>query len=65
MKLLAWILVTFALLVITTFVIVLIGRFTIGYERIYYWIGTFAAAWVYQRCARWIIDKLTDKHEQI
>jgi len=65
MKWLAWILVALALSVIGAFVIVLIGRFTIGYERIYYWIGIFATAEVYQRCARWIIDKTTDKNERI
>lgn len=65
MKLLAWILTGIAIYLIVVFIVCLIGHYTIGSERIIYHIGGFAIAYVSFRCARWIIDKITKKHEQV
>lgn len=63
MKWLAGVLTGIAIYLIVVFIVCLIGYCTIGSERIIYHIGGFAIAYASLRCARWIIGKITDKHE--
>jgi len=65
MKWLVWFLLAHVIAVIACAIIALIGYFTIGHERIYLFIGGFTIGICCSRCAWWIINKITDKHEQV
>ncbi len=63
MKLFAFTSVMMFIIVIISIIIAIIGNFTIGAERIVYYIGCVAIGAFSSRCAHRIIDKITYKDE--
>ncbi len=58
MKWLAQLLISIAIFLIVFAIIAFIGNFTIGYERIYYYIGTFAISYASAIIAGRILDRI-------
>jgi len=63
MKMFVRLSIMIAISIVVFGVIWLIGRYTIGSERIFCHIGAFATGWATSYCVGWIINKITDKYE--